>query len=358
MEPPRSGRNYTRIATVVLLTLGCLFVLKPFLPAILFAAAVVISSWPLYLRVLASMQGRRSLAALTMTLSLTLLVVIPLASVAYNLADDVATTFGHMRYAIEHGELLPPDWVRELPFIGESLDTYLRQLVASRDQMLALAQRMVEPARRYLMAGGLMLGGGVVQMSLAAFVSFFLYRDGQVLTAVTSSMMVKMMGESAQEVSEIIGRTTRSVMYGLLGTALAQGLVAAIGFSIAGVPAVPLLSVLVFLTSLVPFGPPLVWGGAAIWLFSQGSTGWGVFMVVWGALLISGVDNVLRPILISRGTSLPFLLTLLGVLGGVIAFGFVGLFIGPVLLAVGFSLVSDWTGTRDPIVKQPDEKQA
>lgn len=348
---PRPGRNYTRIATVVLLTLGCLFVLKPFLPAILFAAAVVISSWPLYLRVLSWMKGRRSLAALTMTLSLTLLVIIPLAIVAYNLADDVAATFGQMRYAIEHGELLPPEWVRQVPFVGESLDTYLRQLVASRDQMLALAQRMVEPARKYLMAGGIMLGGGVVQMSLAAFVSFFLYRDGQALTAVTSAMMVKAMGDGADAVTEIIGQTTRSVMYGLLGTALAQALVAAIGFSIAGVPAVPLLSVLVFLTSLIPVGPPMIWGGAAIWLFSQGSTGWAIFMVIWGVFLISGVDNVVRPLLISHGTSLPFLLILLGVLGGVIAFGLVGMFIGPVLLAVGYSLISEWAGRRDPISK-------
>jgi predicted PurR-regulated permease PerM len=354
----RTGRNYTRIATVVLLTLGCLFVLKPFLPAILFAAAVVISSWPLYLRLLRAMRGRRSLAALTMTLSLTLLVIIPLAIVAYNLADDVATTFGRLRDSIEHGDLVPPGWIRDLPFVGGTLDVYLRQLVASRDQMLDLAQRMVEPARHYLMAGGLMLGTGVVQMSLAAFVSFFLYRDGHALIAVTTSMMAKVMGEGAESVSEIISQTTRGVMYGLLGTALAQALVAAIGFSIAGVPAVPLLSVLVFATSLVPFGPPLIWGGAAIWLFGQGLTGWGIFMVIWGTVLISGVDNVVRPMLISRGTSLPFLLTLLGVLGGVLAFGFVGMFIGPVLLAVGYSLMSEWTGTRDPIVRQKGEQEA
>jgi len=148
----------------------------------------------------------------------------------------------------------------------------------------------------------------------------------------------------------------RGVMYGLLGTALAQAIVAAIGFAIAGVPAVPLLSVLIFLTSLIPFGPPLVWGGAALWLFAQGETGWSIFMTVWGAVLISGVDNVVRPMLISRGSSLPFLLTLLGVLGGLIAFGFIGMFIGPVLLAVGYSLMSEWTGTEDPIVKHDEER--
>jgi len=351
----RTGRNYTRIATVVLLTLGCLYVLKPFLPAILFAAAVVISSWPLYLRLLTAMQGRRTPAALTMTLSLTLLVIIPLAIVAYNLADDVATTFGQMRYSLEHGELLPPEWIRDIPFLGDTIDAYLRELVASREQMLALAQRMIEPARHWLLAGGLMLGTGVVQMSLAAFVSFFLYRDGKALIAVLAVMMAKVMGEGAETVSDTISQTTRGVMYGLLGTALAQGLVAAVGFAMAGVPAVPLLSVLVFVLSLVPVGPPLVWGSATVWLFAQGETGWGIFMVLWGTFLISGVDNVVRPMLISRGTSLPFLLTLLGVLGGVIAFGFVGMFIGPVLLAVGYSLMSEWTGTRDPIVRANNE---
>ncbi|RYE80204.1 MAG: AI-2E family transporter, partial [Oxalobacteraceae bacterium] len=165
----------------------------------------------------------------------------------------------------------------------------------------------------------------------------------------------RIMGEEADAVSAIVSQTVRGVMYGLLGTALAQGLVAALGFAIAGVPAILLLSVLVFVSSLIPLGPPIIWGGAALWLFYQGSTGWGVFMLVWGFFAISGVDNVVRPMLISRGSSLPFLLTLLGVLGGVIAFGFVGLFIGPTLLAVGYSLMSGWTHTRDPIVKQKEQ---
>jgi predicted PurR-regulated permease PerM len=347
-----NGRNYTRIATVVLLTLGCLYVLSPFLPAILFAAAVVISSWPLYLKLLNRMHGRRTLAALTMTLSLTLLVIMPLALVAYNLADDVARAFEQVKNALAHGELLPPAWLKELPMVGDSIDAYLRQLVGSRDRMLELAQRMLEPARHYLLAGGIMLGTGVAQMSLAAFVSFFFYRDGKALLDVISVAMVRVMGEDAGAVSEIVSQTVRGVMYGLLGTALAQALVAALGFAIAGVPAVPLLSVLVFVSSLIPIGPPIIWGGAALWLFSQGETGWGVFMLVWGLVLISGVDNVVRPMLISRGSSLPFLLTLLGVLGGVFAFGFVGMFIGPTLLAVGYSLMSGWTGVRDEVIRQ------
>lgn len=342
-----NGRNYTRIVTVVLLALGCLYVLKPFLAAILFAAAVVISSWPLYLMLLARMRGRRTLAALTMTLSLTLLVIIPLALVAYNLADDVASAYQDLTGAIEHGSLAPPDWVRRIPLAGARLDAYLRELIASRDRMTELLQRMIEPARHYLLAGGIVLGTGVAQMSLAAFVSFFFYRDGNALLRVVAVVMRRVAGDGAEQVEEIVSQTVRGVMYGLLGTALAQALVAALGFAIAGVPGVPLLAALVFVASMAPIGPPVVWGGAALWLFSQGSTGWAIFMIVWGVLAISSVDNVVRPILISRGSSLPFLLTLLGVLGGVFAFGFVGIFIGPTLLAVGYSLMSDWTGVPE-----------
>jgi predicted PurR-regulated permease PerM len=350
----RPGRNFTRAGAILLLIVGCLYVLRPFLAAILFAAAVVISSWPLYLKLRARMRGRRTLAALTMTLTLTLLVIIPLALVAYNLADNVAGAFEELK-KISYGDLRPPPWVRELPLVGEQIDAYLRRLVASRDAMTDLARRMAEPARHYLLAGGIMLGTGVVQMSLAAFVSFFFYRDGEALMAVIGATMKRIMNEEAASVTDIVSQTVRGVMYGLLGTALAQAMVAAIGFAIAGVPAVLLLSVLVFVSSLIPVGPPVIWGGAAAWLFAQGSTGWGVFMLVWGFFVISGVDNVVRPMLISRGSSLPFLLTLLGVLGGVIAFGFVGLFIGPTLLAVGYSLMSGWTHTEDPIVRQKGE---
>jgi predicted PurR-regulated permease PerM len=351
---PRPGKNTTRAAAVILLTLGCLYVLRPFLAAILFAAAVVISSWPLYLRLRLRMRGRRTWAALTMTLTLTLLVVIPLALVAYNLADNAAAAFEELR-KLSAGDLHPPPWVRSIPLVGDQLDTYLNELLASRDRMMDLARRMAEPARNILVAGGIGLGTGVVQMALAAFVSFFFYRDGEALKTVIAAAMQRVMNDEAESVTETVSQTVRGVMYGLLGTALAQALVAAIGFAIAGVPAVLLLSVLVFVSSLIPLGPPLIWGGAAIWLFAQGSTGWGVFMLVWGFFLISGVDNVVRPMLISRGSSLPFLLTLLGVLGGVIAFGFVGLFIGPTLLAVGYSLMSGWTHTRNPIVKREGE---
>ncbi|KQV91075.1 hypothetical protein ASD15_03220 [Massilia sp. Root351] len=335
---------YSRLAAIVFLVIGCLAVLRPFLAAILFAAAITISSWPLFQMLLVRCRQRRTLAAIIMTLSLILVIILPLALVTWNIADSAREAYDHLRTAIDDGTVAPPPWLRDIPMVGEAADAYVRKIIGSREELVALAKRYMEPARAFLLGSGVVLGSGVAQVSLAAFVSFFLYRDGMAILGALRVGMDKIMGEHAVEVADTVSRTVRGVMYGLLGTALAQAAVACIGFLIAGVPAVALLSVATFLFSLVPVGPPLIWGGAALWLFNQGSTGWGIFMVVWGVLVISGVDNVVKPMIISRGSSLPFLLVLLGVMGGVLAFGFVGLFIGPTLLAVALGLLRNWTG--------------
>jgi predicted PurR-regulated permease PerM len=166
----------------------------------------------LYQKLLRRLRGRRTAAALTMTLSLTLLVIIPLALVAYNLADNVASSFDQIRAALDQGELLPPAWVRDIPLVGDQVDNYLRQLVASRERMMELARRMVEPARHALLSGGMMLGAGVAQMSLAAFVSFFFYRDGAALMNVIAAARRRIMGDDTPAVLDIVGQTVRGVM--------------------------------------------------------------------------------------------------------------------------------------------------
>ncbi|HEU5437604.1 MAG TPA: AI-2E family transporter [Telluria sp.] len=346
------GKRAARLAAVLLLIIGCVLVLRPFLSAILFAGVVVVSSWPLYLKLLRRLGGRRNLAALAMTVFLTLLVIVPLSLVAYNMADDIGMLFDQVKTALDGQSLHTPPWLINLPLVGPWLDGYLNTILGSRDELILVAKRMIEPARRFVTNGGMLLGGGVLQLLMATFVSFFLYRDGAGAMRVIGVGAARIFGDHAARVSITISQTVRGVMLGLLGTALAQSVVAAIGFAIAGVPAVPLLAVLTFILSLVPVGPPLVWGGAAIWLFAHDQTGWAIFMAIWGFVLISGVDNVVRPMLISRGTILPFLLTFLGVLGGVVAFGFVGLFIGPTLLAVAYSLINEWTGSNAEIAAE------
>ncbi|MDP2155837.1 MAG: AI-2E family transporter [Sulfuricella sp.] len=338
---------YAQLAAVIILVAGCFLVLRPFMTAMLFAAVVCVSTWPLYLWLLHKLKNRQNLAALTMTLSLTLVVILPLAVVAYNLADNVTAFYDAVRQSMEAGPPEPPAWLTGLPLLGGPIEEYWRNIATSQEEMLALAKRLLEPARNFLLASGILLGHGVMEMSLAAFISFFFYRDGEALIRSIGVVMDRLAGIHAANVLVIINSTVRNVTYGVLGTALAQGFVATIGFTIAGVPAVMLLGVATFLLSLIPVGPPLIWGGAAIWLFHQGDTGWGIFMLLWGFFLISSVDNVVKPLLISRGSSLPFLLVILGVMGGVLAFGFVGIFIGPTLLAVGFSLVRKWTASAE-----------
>ena len=136
--------------------------------------------------------------------------------------------------------------------------------------------------------------------------------------------------------------TVVGVMLGIVGTAAAQGTVAMIGFLIAGVPAAMLLGFATFFLSMIPVGPPLIWGGAAAWLYSEGQTGWAIFLVLYGLFVISSIDNFVKPILIARGAGMSILLIALGVLGGVLVFGFIGIFLGPVLLALGDMLLQRW----------------
>jgi predicted PurR-regulated permease PerM len=185
------------------------------------------------------------------------------------------------------------------------------------------------------------LGGGLVQLALSIFIAFFLFRDGVAIGQRVTAAVERIGGERGMHLLEVAGNTVRGVVYGILGTGLVQALMAGIGFLIAGVPGAALLALLTFFLSVVPVGPPLVWLPAALWLFYQGKTGWGIFLLVWG-VIVSSVDNVVKPWLISQGSDLPFILIFFGVLGGALVFGFIGVFIGPTLLAVGYRMVEEW----------------
>ena len=138
----------------------------------------------------------------------------------------------------------------------------------------------------------------------------------------------------------------KGVVYGTVGTAIAQGILTAIGLAVSGVPAATVLGVIAGFAALFPAGPVLVWGPAAIWLFSQGDIAWGLFLIGWGAVAVGMSDNVLKPMFIGQGVDLHFLLIMLGLIGGMIAFGFLGIFLGPTLLAVGYTLLSEWRAMR------------
>jgi predicted PurR-regulated permease PerM len=340
-ENNRFRATASGIALVVLL-LGCLMVLRPFISALLWAVVLCFSSWRIYERLLALVGQRHTLAALIMTLTTALVLLLPFVIVGLSLGDNVKALTVATQKWIEAGPPQPPAWLAKVPAVGQQATTYWHELAGDSKRLAQEAQKLIEPVSAWLLSGGIKLGQGMAELAMSIFIAFFLFRDGTTAAERVKAGVARIAGEDGQRLLELAGKTVRSVVYGILGTALAQGVVAGIGFLIAGVPGALLLALLTFFLSLVPVGPPLVWIPASIWLFNQGHTGWGVFMIIWGVAVISSVDNFVKPWLISQGSNLPFILILFGVLGGALAFGFIGVFLGPTLLAVGFKLIQEW----------------
>jgi predicted PurR-regulated permease PerM len=328
--------------TLAALVIGCLVVLLPFVTALLLAVILTYSTWPLYVRLRKGVGGRSNLAAGLMMLAACLILIAPFVFVTARLADSASELVDALRKSFETGPPALPAWISGLPLVGEPLVKYWQNLSLDGGHLLENLNALISPAKSVLVVGGGMLFAGLLQLALAVLVAFFLYRDGEAAAAKIERMTSRIGGTRGRHLLNVAGSTVTSVVYGILGTALAQGVVAGIGFLIAGVPGAALLGFATFFLSVVPVGPPLIWIPAAIWLFVQGSTGWAIFMGLWGLLVVSMVDNVLKPMIISHGSNLPFMLVLLGVLGGAAAFGFVGIFLGPTLLAVGYRMVNEW----------------
>ncbi|HNS00392.1 MAG TPA: AI-2E family transporter [Planctomycetota bacterium] len=353
-ETPRTALEGTlRIAAIALLVAGCFLVLRPFLAAMLFAAVLCLTTWPFFKRLRKLVRGRGSLAAGLMIVLLLAIVILPLALAAGSFAADAARMVDAARSYLEEGLPPPPAWVARIPLAGESLDAQWRAVAADRAQFAALARSLMNPAREVLIALGGIMVQGVFQMCLVAFAGFFFYRDGEAMIALLRAGTGRVAERLSGDLLATVHGTVTSVVHGILGTAAVQALLAFLGLVIAGVPAAFALAAATFFLSLVPAGPPLVWGGAAVWLYCQSGLGWAIFMALWGAVLVSGSDNVLKPLLISRGGGLSLLMVALGVLGGMLAFGFVGIFIGPVLLAVLTSVLRFWLVRKDPGAATP-----
>jgi len=340
------------IAIIAILFIGCLAVLAPFVTALLLGVILAFATWSLNVRLRNKVRGRNTIAAALMTLGASLILLAPLVIVALSLADSAAELGGALKGVFEGGLPNLPRWVTGLPVVGPWLAEYWKNVAHDGSRLYQELEGLIPPARTAFLAAGSALISGVVQLTLAVLVAFFLYRTGEKAADKVQRAVVRVGGARGKHLLDVTGHTVIGVVYGIMGTALAQGTLAAIGFLMAGVPGALLLGLATFFMSVTPVGPPLIWGPAAIWLFYQGSTGWAIFLIVWGVLFIGLIDNVLKPMLISRGSSLPFILVFLGVLGGVITFGFIGVFLGPTLLAVGYRVVNEWvdgkTGEKEP----------
>jgi predicted PurR-regulated permease PerM len=242
----------------------------------------------------------------------------------------------------------PPTWLPAVPLIGERLVDIWSTIDQQGVAMFATVRPYLGEVGNWLLARSAQIGGGMLELVLSLVLVFFFYRDGPSLAQFVYTLLQRLIGARAEHYLSLVTGTVQRVVNGVIGTAAAQAVLALIGFWIAGVPGAILLGMLTFVFSLIPMGPPLIWLPATLWLAWKGEYGLAIFLGAWGTLVVSGVDNVLKPYLISRGGNLPLVVVLLGVFGGILAFGFMGLFLGPTLLAVTYNLLSDWVNNAHP----------
>ncbi|MGY2956454.1 putative PurR-regulated permease PerM [Pseudomonas sp. URIL14HWK12:I3] len=342
-----NDRLLIQILLLALLGAG-LWVMAPFISALLWGAILAFASWPLMRFLTRVLGGRETLAAGLLTSAWILIVALPLVWLGFNLADHIRDATLFVRDVQVDGLPDAPVWLIDIPLVGERMASWWSSLDQQGAALLASVKPYLGQVGNWLLARSAQIGSGVLELTLSLVFVFFFYRDGPRLSAFVLRLLHRLTGERAEYYLNLVAGTVQRVVNGVIGTAAAQALLALIGFLIAGVPGAIVLGLITFMLSLIPMGPPLAWLPVTGWLVWKGEYGMAIFMGIWGTFVISGVDNVLKPYLISRGGDLPLVIVLLGVFGGLIAFGFIGLFIGPTLLAIGYSLLLDWSRNVQP----------
>ena len=344
MEDLVSAPWLRRLITAVLLAGLVLLgfrVMEHFIVPVVWAAILAFVTWPAYLRVLSACGGRSIIASLLMTVAVSLAVIAPIAWLAVVLRIEVAHLWHDTQALLAGGGQLPPA-VLKLPWLGDQLRD-LTQRAAQDPHVLGLEVRRVadhsfEQIARFV--GG--IGREVVKMALTAVSLFFVYRDGQRLAGQLAQALEQVLGPRIHGYLRAIEQTVKAVVYGLVLTALVQGFLVGLGYLVAGVGAPVFLAALTTVCGLIPFAAPAVWGGVCVWLLIKGSTAAAVGLLIWGSIVLGWTDHIVRPFLISREAEIPFLVVLFGVLGGLASFGLVGLFVGPVILAVLLAVWREW----------------
>jgi len=347
--PP--ARDLPRITLAVLvlglLIFASLWVLEPFLAAIVWAAMIVVATWPLLLAVQSRLGGRRWLAVAVMTLAILLVLVLPLVIAVTTVAKNSEDIAGWARDTASAGVPSPPGWVEKIPLAGPKLSQEWARLAASSRE--ELAERAAPYARKAIewfveQAGG--AGRMLVHLLLTLVITVILYTTGEKAAKGVRRFALRLAGERGEGSVVLAGQAVRAVALGVVVTAIAQTTAAGIGLAICGIPYAVVLTAVIFILCIAQLGPVLILVPAVGWLYWKGDPVWGTVLLVW-TLVVGTLDNVLRPYLIKRGADLPLLLIFAGVIGGLVSLGIIGLFVGPVVLAVTYRLLEAWISDID-----------
>jgi predicted PurR-regulated permease PerM len=339
-------RDITRTVLAVLfigaLIGTSLWILKPFLGAAIWAVTIVTATWPLMVSIQNRLWGLRSLAVTVMTVVLLCGLVIPLWLAIGTIVSNADQIAGWVKSMSTFEIPPPPAWLAGLPLFGGDLVAAWEKVAVAelQDFMKRLAPYGGVAIRWFATeVGG--FGALVLQFLLTVGFAAFLYARGERAASWSNRFGRRLAGARGEHSIRLAGQAVRGVALGVVVTALAQSVLGGIGLAVAGVPFAAVLTAVMFMLAIAQIGPLLVLVPSVAWLYWTSSTGWGTFLLLW-TLVVGTMDNFLRPFLIKKGADLPLLLIFVGVVGGLVAFGLIGIFVGPVVLAVAHTLLLSW----------------
>lgn len=345
-QPMELTRSTLAVLCICLLITTCLWILRPFLFSLTWAVMIVIATWPLMLKIQEVCWRKRWIAVLIMSLALILLLVLPLSFAILTIVESTGELVGLLDRlkTVNIGD--PPAWVNNVPLFADKLNQRWQQLAVISPQ--ELSDKLSPYARTvvtWFIAQVGNIGLLVVQFVLMIILSAVLYAKGEQAANLVCNFARRLAGDRGIEAALLSAAAIRSVAIGIVGTAIIQSSLGGLGLVVAGVPAVTLLIAIMMLLCIAQIGPGLVLFPAVIWLYWSGENTWATILLIW-SVFVAVSDNFLRPFLIKMGADLPILLIIAGVIGGLVAFGVIGLFIGPVMLAVTYTLLLAWIGTE------------
>lgn len=346
-------------ATLLVILVGlCFTVVQFFIVSALWAAIIAYITFPLYNFFHTKVKLSSGTSAGIMTVSISLLIGIPLIMGLFILQQEALELYETLIHRLKMGYVDVPDAIKNLPVIGQQIQDNLWKINKNPEGSMLAFKAWIQSHLYYGKVALDVFFSNMAKLGMALMTLFFFYRDGVNLITQVRQALRNVVGNRIDSYIDSVGATTYAVVYGIGLTALAQSILAGIGYAVAGAPSPLLLMMFTFVIAFIPFGTPLAWGGVVIWLLTQGHTTEGIGLAMWGMFVVSWVDNVIRPIVISGATKIPFLIIFIGVLGGLTAFGFVGLFIGPVVLAIGLAVWREWISQhKNELFAKDDAKQ-
>ena len=351
MTESRSSDLFPRIFQVLALAAliaTSLWIIRPFLVALIWATTVAIATWPVLLRVQRGLAGKRTLAVTVMTIALSSVFLIPLYF-AITIVASNAERLSDLPKSLSTLALAgPPSWVHAIPIVGARVAVRWQELASAGPADISeRLTPLIHSLALWFLAQTGNFGVLFLQFILTVVIAAILYANGEIAAEGVLRFGRRLAGAEGQKVMILAAQAVRGVALGVVITAVAQTLLAGIGLGIAGVPFPGLLTALIFILAIAQIGPALVLVGAVIWVYHQSGPLWGTSLLIW-SVFCSTFDNFMRPLLIKRGADLPLLLVFAGVIGGLFSFGVIGLFIGPVVLAVAYTLLTDWVSESEP----------